>query len=87
MNDLSAIDVQARVRSVIANVLNVRESLLLPESRIVEDLGADSLDKISLLMMLEDEFGSSISDEDALTLTSVSAVEKYILNRLNLVNL
>ena len=48
------------------------------DSKIIEDLGADSLDMVEMLMTLEDEYGISISDEDAVNLKTVSDIMKYI---------
>ncbi len=56
-------------------------NLLFSENRLFEDLGVDSLDKITLLVMLENEFGRAIPDEDALKFNSVGEVEQYIAKR------
>lgn len=81
MNNIELTDIKSRVRSVIASALKVDVNLLFPENRFLEDLGVDSLDKITLLVMLENEFGRAIPDEDALNFTSVGAVEQYIAKR------
>ena len=63
--------VTEKVIGIISEVLKIESVLIKPESRIVEELGADSLDKVSLLMMLEDQFGKQISDDDAKVLLTV----------------
>jgi acyl carrier protein len=63
-----------RIRGIVSDVLRVSPDTIHLESRFTEDLGADSLDKITLLMALEDEFGTPISDEQAESLTTVDAV-------------
>jgi len=67
-----------RVSKVIVETLKVDREKITPASRFTEDLGSDSLDRLTLLMQLEDEFGRKISDEDAQGLTSVQAVLDYI---------
>jgi acyl carrier protein len=67
--------------AVIGEVLKVKPETVTPESRIKEDLGADSLDTVSLLMMLEAEFKESISDETANTFVTVGNVAEYIASR------
>lgn len=81
MNKSELCDIKSRVRSVIASALKVNVNLLFPENRLLEDLGVDSLDKTTLLIMLENEFGRAIPDEDASNFTSVGAVEQYIAKR------
>ncbi len=67
-----------RLVNVVAETLKVDRDKITPESRFVEDLGTDSLDMLTLLMQLEDEFGRKIPDDDAKTLTTVSAVLDYL---------
>jgi acyl carrier protein len=67
-----------RVVKVIVETLKVDRDRVTPASLFVEDLNADSLDRLTLLMQLEDEFGRKISDEDATGLTSVQAVCDYV---------
>ena len=59
------------IKSLLAKQLNIDESKIESTSKIVEDLGADSLDVVEMLMTLEDEFGIEVSDEEALTLKTV----------------
>jgi acyl carrier protein len=58
--------------------LGVKPEQVTPEAKFIEDLGADSLDTVELVMRLEEEFGSEISDEDAEKLVSVGDVIRYI---------
>jgi acyl carrier protein len=73
--------IRARVEKTIADVLKVDAADLGGEKRIREDLGADSLDSVTLVMALEDEFGGSINDNDAKSLETVGEVIAYINRR------
>lgn len=72
-------DVRGRVKKVIAEVFNTDEGKITMETRFVEDLGAESLDIVTLLMEFEDEFDRKIPDEDAEKLTTVGDAVSYIL--------
>lgn len=74
-------DVFAEVTEIIVDLLGVDAGKIKPESRFREDLEADSLDIVELIMAMEDKFGSEISDEDAQKLTTVGEVVKYIEDR------
>jgi acyl carrier protein len=67
-----------KVKKIIAEVLNIEEEKITMESKIVADLGAESLDIITLLMEFEDAFNSKIPDEDAEKLVTVSDAVEYI---------
>ena len=67
-----------KVKEVIMDKLGVEESKITAEASFVEDLGADSLDTVELVMQLEEEFGTEIPDEDAEKLQSVGDVIKFI---------
>ena len=67
-----------RVRKIIAEQLGVDEADLKPNTSFVEDLNADSLDLVELIMSLEEEFGMEISDEDAERIQKVSDAVEYI---------
>jgi len=67
-----------RVKNIIVDRLGVDESKVVMEATFKEDLGADSLDVVELIMELEDEFDLEISDEDAEKITSVGDVVTYI---------
>lgn len=72
-------NVQERVNKIIVEQLGVEdESMVKPESSFVDDLGADSLDTVELVMALEEEFEAEIPDEEAAKLTTVGDVYKYI---------
>jgi len=70
-----------RVRGLMSDQLGVDPAEMKPESHILEDLGADSLDVVELVMAIEEAFDIEISDEDADTLQTVGDVEKYVTNR------
>ena len=72
-----------KFNSLIVEKLNVEESVIVPEARFVEDLGADSLDMVELVMEFEKEFKISIPDEVAEEISTVADAEKYILDVLN----
>ncbi len=67
-----------KVKDVIIDKLGVEEDKITPEASFVDDLGADSLDTVELIMQLEEEFGIEIPDEDAEKITTVQAAVDYI---------
>jgi acyl carrier protein len=67
-----------RVRAIIAEQLGVKLEEVTDSASFIEDLGADSLDTVELVMALEEEFGIEIPDEDAEKMTSVGEAIKYI---------
>lgn len=67
-----------KVKKIVVDQLGVNEDQVEPEAKFVEDLGADSLDQVELVMALEEEFGSDIPDEDAEKLTTVGEAIKYV---------
>ncbi len=67
-----------RVKKIIVDQLGVEEELVTPDASVVEDLGADSLDTVELVMALEEEFGVEIPDEDAEKITRVREAVDYI---------
>ena len=69
---------QERVIKMVAEQLGVKEEDVKPDSSFVEDLGADSLDTVELIMALEEEFDIEIADEDAEKLASVQDAISYI---------
>jgi acyl carrier protein len=70
--------VEARVKKIIAEQLGVEEDDVIPEAKFVEDLGADSLDTVELVMALEEEFEIEIPDEDAEKILTVAAAVDFI---------
>ena len=67
-----------RLKKIIVDQLGVDESEVIPSASFVEDLNADSLDLVELIMSLEEEFKLQISDEDAEKITTVQEAEDYI---------
>ncbi|RME06631.1 MAG: acyl carrier protein [Anaerolineae bacterium] len=67
-----------KVKEIIVELLDVDESKVTPEARFREDLEADSLDLVELIMEFEEAFGSEISDEDAQKITTVGEAVAYI---------
>ncbi len=70
-----------RVKEIIVEQLGVNPEQVTPEAKFIEDLGADSLDTVELVMAFEEEFGAEIPDEDAEKLQTVGDVIKYIEER------
>ena len=75
---MSAITIEQRVQNLIVERLGVNTSQVTADAKIVEDLGADSLDVVELVMALEEEFSCEVPDQDAEKLRSVGDVVKYI---------
>tara|TARA_B100001245_G_C22774929_1_gene374480 strand:+ start:564 stop:806 length:243 start_codon:yes stop_codon:yes gene_type:complete len=67
-----------KVKDIIVQNLNVPEEQVTPEAKFIEDLGADSLDTVELVMAFEEEFGIEVPDEEAEKLVSVGAVITHI---------
>ena len=70
--------VDERVKEIICDNLGVRPDEVLPEAKFIEDLNADSLDTVELVMAFEEEFGIEIPDEDAEKITRVKEAVEYI---------
>ena len=71
-------DIEAKVKDIIINELGVEAEKVTNEASFVDDLGADSLDTVELVMAFEEEFGIEIPDEDAEKLQSVGDAIEYI---------
>ena len=69
-----------KIINLIADKLGKKKEIIKMESRLVEDLGADSLDVVELIMTFEEEFGVSLPDEDVSKLKTVGDIIKYIKN-------
>ena len=78
-----ATDVFPRLKKIIVDQLGVDESEVVPNASFVEDLNADSLDLVELIMSLEEEFKIQISDEDAEKITTVQEAQDYIEEHLH----
>jgi acyl carrier protein len=76
-------DITAKVTEIIVNKLSVEESQVLPEASFTNDLGADSLDTVELVMEFEKAFGLTIPDEDAEKITTVGDAINYIKSKTN----
>ena len=70
--------IEARVRSIIADQLGVSEDEIRPDSNFIEDLGADSLDIVELIMAMEEEFETEIPDEEAENIRTVGDAVGYV---------
>ncbi len=70
--------VDDKVKAIIAEQLGVKQEEVTPTASFIDDLGADSLDTVELVMALEEEFGIEIPDEDAEKMTTVGDAIKYI---------
>lgn len=75
---MSKPDIEAKVKSIIADQLGVGEDEIKPESSFIEDLGADSLDIVELVMAMEEEFEVEIPDEEAENIKTVGDATNYI---------
>ncbi|MEX2580420.1 MAG: acyl carrier protein [Verrucomicrobiales bacterium] len=70
--------IEEKVKNIIVEQLGVSEDQVKPEAKFIEDLGADSLDTVELVMAFEEEFDITVPDEEAEKLTSVGEVNEYI---------
>jgi acyl carrier protein len=71
-------NIEEKVKDIIVEQLSVGADLVKPEAKFIEDLGADSLDTVELVMAFEEEFDIEVPDEEAEKLTSVGDVTRYI---------
>jgi acyl carrier protein len=71
-------DTYTELTAIVKDLLGADESKITPEARFREDLEADSLDLVELIMAFEDKFGAEISDEDAQKITTIGEAVKYI---------
>jgi acyl carrier protein len=72
--------IEDKVKKIIAEKLSVELDEVVPEATFTDDLGADSLDQVELIMSMEEEFDIDISDDDAEKLTTVQSAIDYILS-------
>ncbi|MCP4213841.1 MAG: acyl carrier protein [bacterium] len=75
-------EILVKVKGVVAEKLNVGEDQVTADAKFVEDLGADSLDQVELIMALEDEFELKIPEDEAEKLTTVGVAVEYIVTKL-----
>ena len=76
-------EVSNKVKKIVSDHLGIEESKVTEESSFIDDLGADSLDTVELVMAFEEEFGSEISDSDAEKILTVGDAVKFIENKAN----
>ena len=76
-------DVSQKVKKIVADHLGIEESKVTEESSFIDDLGADSLDTVELVMAFEEEFGSEISDSEAEKILTVGDAIKFIESKSN----
>ena len=80
MSEKSANEVFEKVKKIVVEHLGVEEDKIVLEASFIEDLGADSLDQVELVMAFEEEFGIEIPDDAAEKLTTVGNVVNYIIS-------
>ena len=76
-------DVATKVKKIVADHLGIEETKVTDESSFIDDLGADSLDTVELVMAFEEEFGSEISDNEAEKILTVGDAIKFIESKNN----
>ena len=76
--------VEDKIKAVIADQLGVKTEEVTPEASLIDDLGADSLDTVELIMALEEEFKIEIPDEDAGRIKTVGKIIKYIEDKVKI---
>jgi acyl carrier protein len=72
-----------KIKAIVSDKLSISEDQVTEEASFIDDLGADSMDTVELVMALEDEFGMDIPDEEAEKLTTVGKAMDYILAHLS----
>jgi acyl carrier protein len=81
MAELDRAEVTVQIQDIISELLGVDKSKVVEAARFREDLEADSLDLVELIMAFEEKFNAEISDEDAQTITTVGGAVEYIMAR------
>ena len=71
-------DIEEKVKKIVCEQLDVSEEDIVPEAILVDDLGADSLDQVELIMAMEEEFDISIPDDDAEQITTIQNAIDYV---------
>ena len=77
------IELVERIRAIVAGQLGVEADQVVPEASILDDLGADSLDVVELVMALEEEFDIEVPDQDVEGIRTVGDVESYVVARVS----
>ena len=72
-----------KIKEIVIDKLGIEDSKITPEAKFIDDLGADSLDTVELIMQFEEEFNIEIPDDEAENLLSVGQAVDYISNKLN----
>jgi acyl carrier protein len=72
-------DLEARIRALVADQLGVNSAEVTPDARILDDLGADSLDVVELVMSLEDTFDIEVPDEELEGMLTIGDIEQYVI--------
>lgn len=75
-------EIEARVKKIVVEQLGVKDEEVTTDASFVDDLGADSLDTVELVMALEEEFETEIPDEDAEKIVTIKDAVKYIVDRM-----
>ena len=75
-------DTLDKIKEIVIDKLGVDEAKVTPEAKFIDDLGADSLDTVELIMQFEDDFNIEIPDEDAEKILSVGQAEEYISSKI-----
>lgn len=78
---LKTTEIEARVKKIVVEQLGVKDEEVTTDASFVDDLGADSLDTVELVMALEEEFETEIPDEDAEKIVTIKDAVNYIVNR------
>ena len=76
-------EIQDQVKKIVVDHLGIDEGKVVPEAKFIDDLGADSLDTVELVMAFEEEFGSEISDSEAEKILTVGDAVKFIEGKAN----
>ena len=82
MAELTKDEIRAKIKKIVVENLGVAEDQVTDDAQFSQDLGADSLDQVELVMSLEEEFGAEIRDEDADSLNTVGDAINYIASRI-----
>jgi acyl carrier protein len=77
------VQLEEKIKAVIVEQLNITEEECVPEAAFIDDLGADSLDIVELIMAMEDHFGLEISDDDLAKIRTVRDITEYIKGKLS----